>query len=210
MRCEWRRTSWQPRSADAPTASSGGVSAMNSWSRRSSPAASTAIARCQSAARCARVCRDPSRLSRRSRSARDRRRSVRSSWLSVGCSAVGIVLRTGQGSARPWRCTLDRHVAPPRHPDQSPRGARYVRGKRALDRRPRHRLAHQHLYGRVDVLGPHRLALIGQHLDDGLEHPARPADSLPADHGRPPRPATGPHGGLEWWSGPGFVDSCGL
>jgi len=42
-----------------------------------------------------------------------------------------------------------------------------------LTEAPGHRLSHQRRHGRVDVLGPHRLRLVAQHLDNSLEHPAR-------------------------------------
>jgi len=66
-------------------------------------------------------------------------------------------------------------------------------GERALDRGRRHRLADQRLHGRMNVLDLHRLTSIGQYLDDGFEHPARPARPLPTTRRLPPRPAAGPN-----------------
>jgi hypothetical protein len=78
---------------------------------------------------------------------------------------------------------------PRSHSDQPPRGTRSVGGQRGLDRGRRHRLAQRCLDGCMDVLGPHRLAVVGQDVDDGFEHPPRPAWPLPACYGPSLRPA---------------------
>jgi hypothetical protein len=64
-----------------------------------------------------------------------------------------------------------------------------------LDRGPRDPLAQRCLNGRMDVLGSHRFLSVSQHLDDGLQYPARPARPLPTDHSLLSRPTAGPYSG---------------
>jgi hypothetical protein len=68
-----------------------------------------------------------------------------------------------------------------------------VVSERPLDRGPRNRPAHRRLNGGMDVLGSHGLLSIGQHLDDGLQHPAWPARPLSSVDRRSYRTIAGPH-----------------
>jgi hypothetical protein len=86
------------------------------------------------------------------------------------------------------------HVPASRHSHEAGRRTRDVDSQGSLDRRPRYRHPQRRLNRSMDVLDAHRLIPIGQHPDDGLQHPARPARSLPAGHSLPSRPAAGPHG----------------
>lgn len=79
---------------------------------------------------------------------------------------------------------LCQHIPPPRHPHEPTRRTRGVISEGTLDRRPRDPLAQRCLNGRMDVLGSHRLVLIGQHLGNSLQHP-NPAVEAAADRPQP-------------------------
>jgi hypothetical protein len=93
------------------------------------------------------------------------------------------------------RCQAGRHVPASRHSHEAGRRTRDVGSQGSLDRRPRHWHPQRRLNRSMDVLGSHRLAPIGQHPDDCLQHPAWPARSLPAGHRPPPKCVARPHGG---------------
>ncbi len=65
-------------------------------------------------------------------------------------------------------------VASAGYPDESGGRALEVAGESCLDGRPPHGFAQESLYARVHVASLHRVALVDEHLGDGLDNPALP------------------------------------